>query len=260
MHSLLVGQSALGAKANDLAALLNLVLPLVDQVTHADGGHKIRMPDIHLKLMRKLNENSNTASSSGVETAGSLDEKIKQMASICRMWRHADGQFARFNGAGKMTIEAIEETLARVGQRGKVLQQAPHSGFIRISSGRSTVIMDTGSPQTSAAVTGYGTLAFEFSVGQNLLVINPGQTVTDPNLHRLLCSTKAHSTLSIDGQNSSNPDEYRFAKLLNVEIGPAEGGSLAVATLMATNRHMVSCTTDIYFWREAAAICAVPIL
>ena len=26
------------------------------------------------------------------------------------------------------------------------------------------------------------------------------------------------------------PDEYRFAKLLNVEIGPAEGGSLAVAT------------------------------
>jgi uncharacterized heparinase superfamily protein len=230
LKGLFVGQSALGAKANDLAALLNLVLPLVDQVTHADGGHKSRMPDIHLKLMRNLIEISNTASSSGVETAGSLDEKIKQMASICRMWRHADGQFARFNGAGKMTIEAIEETLSRVGQRGKVLQQAPHSGFIRISSGRSTVIMDSGSPQTSAAVTGYGTLAFEFSVGQNLLVINPGQTVTDPNLHRLLCSTKAHSTLSIDGQNSSNPDEYRFAKLLNVEIGPAEGGSLAVAT------------------------------
>ena len=73
-------------------------------------------------------------------------------------------------------------------------------------------------------------MAFEFGVGQNLLVVNPGQTATDPNLQRLLCSTKAHSTLSIDGQDSSNPGENRLAKLSNVEIGPAEGGVLAVAT------------------------------
>ena len=110
------------------------------------------MPDIHLKLMRNLIEISNTASSSGVETAGSLDEKIKQMASICRMWRHADGQFARFNEVrGKTTIEAIEETLARVGQRGKVLQQAPHSGFIPhfVEADRPS-LWTSGSPQTSA--------------------------------------------------------------------------------------------------------------
>ena len=230
LKGLFVGQSALGEKPDDLAALLDLVLPLVDQVTQADGGHKSRMPDMHLKLMRDLVEIRNTASSAGVDTAAQLDKKIAQMASICRMWRHADGQFARFNGAGMLAIETIEETLARAGQRGKVLQQAPYSGFIRFSSGRSTVIMDSGSPQTSAAITGYGTLAFEFAVGQNLLVINPGQTATDPNLHRLLCSTKAHSTLSIDGQDSSNAGENRLAKLSNVEIGPAEGGLLAVAT------------------------------
>jgi uncharacterized heparinase superfamily protein len=230
LKGLFVGQSALGAKPEDLAALLARVLSLVDKVTQADGGHNSRMPDIHLKLMRDLVEIRNAASSSGVETAAQLDKKIAQMASICRMWRHADGRFARFNGAGRMTIETIEETLARVGQRGKVLQKAPYSGFVRISSGRSTVIMDSGSPQTSAAITGYGTLAFEFAVGQNLLVINPGQTATDPNLHRLLCSTKAHSTLSIDGQDSSKPAENRLAKVSNVEIGPAEGGLLAVAT------------------------------
>ncbi len=230
LKGLFVGRSALGANPDDLAALLGLVLPLVDQVTEADGGHKSRMPDIHLKLMRDLVEIRNAASSSGVETAAQLNKKIAQMASICRMWRHADGQFARFNGAGMMATETIEETLARSGQRGKVLQRAPYSGFVRFSSGRSTVIMDTGSPQPSAAITGYGTLAFEFAVGQNLLVINPGQTTTNPNLHRLLCSTKAHSTLTIDGQNSSSPGENRFAKLSNVEIGPAEDGLLAVAT------------------------------
>ena len=174
-QGLFVGQSALGEKPDDLAALLDLVLPLVDQVTQADGGHKSRMPDMHLKLMRNLVEIRNTASSTGVDNTAQLDKKIAQMASICRMWRYADGQFARFNGAGMMAIETIEETLARAGQRGKVLQQAPFSGFIRFSSGRSTVIMDPGSPQTSAAITGYGTLAFEFAVGQNLLVINSGK-------------------------------------------------------------------------------------
>lgn len=230
LKGLFIGQTALGEKSSDLAALLDLVLPLIDQVTEADGGHKSRMPDVHLKMMRDLVEIRNAASLSGVETVTHLEKKIAQMASICRMWRHADGQFARFNGAGMITMEIIEETLARAGQRGKVLQKAPFSGFIRVSSGRSTVIVDTGSPQTSADVTGYGTLAFEFAVGQNLLVINPGQTSADPHLHRLLCSTKAHSTLSIDGQNSSDPKENRLAKLSNVEIGPAEGGLLAVAT------------------------------
>ena len=229
LKGLFVGQSAFGTKPDNLAALLDLVLPLVDEVTHADGGHRSRMPDIHLKLLRDLVEIRTAASSSGVETAPKLNKKIAQMASICRMWRHADGQFARFNGAGMMATEKIEETLARSGQRGKVLQQAPLSGFFRFSSGRSTVIMDTGAPQTSAAITGYGTLAFEFAVGQNLLVINPGQTATDPHLQRLLCSTKAHSTLSIDGQDTSNPDENRIAKVSNLEIGPAEGGLLAVA-------------------------------
>jgi len=49
-------------------------------------------------------------------------------------------------------------------------------------------------------------------------------------LRRLLCSTNAHSTLSIDGQDSSNPSGNRLAKLSNVDIGAAEGGVIAVAT------------------------------
>ena len=225
-----MSQAALGAKAENLEALLDLTLPLIEQVTQADGGHKSRMPDIHLKLMRDLIEIRNAASSTDIESIAQLDKKIVQMAALCRMWRHADGQFARFNGAGLMANEIIEETLARAEQSSKVLQLAPDSGFVRLSSARSTLIMDTGTPETNAAVTGFGTLAFEFAVGQHLLVVNPGQTATDANLQRLLCSTKAHSTLTIDGQNSSSPGENRLARVSNVEIGPAEGGMLAVAT------------------------------
>ena len=230
LKGLFVAQSALGAKTENLAALFELTLPLIGQVTQADGGHKSRMPDVHLKLMRNLIEIRNTASSFDVEGTAKLDKKIAQMASLCRMWRHANGQFARFNGAGLIANEIIEETLARAEQRGRVLQLAPDSGFVRFSSARSTLIMDTGTPETDAAVTGFGTLAFEFAVGQHLLVVNPGQTATDANLKRLLCSTKAHSTLTIDGQDSSSPGENRLARVSNLEIGPTEGGMLAVAS------------------------------
>lgn len=230
LKGLFVAQSALGATAEDLSALLELTLPLIDRVTLTDGGHISRMPDTHLKLMRDLVEIRNTAPTSDVKRIKQLSKKISQMAAICRMWRHADGQFARFNGAGQIAHETIEETLVRAGQRGKMLQTAPFSGFLRFSSGRSTIIMDSGTPETKADVTGFGTLAFEFAVGQSLLVVNPGQTASDANLQRLLCSTKAHSTLTIDGKNSSNPVHNRFAKLSNIQIGPAKGGVLAVAT------------------------------
>lgn len=230
LKGLFVVQSAFGAKSEDLTALVELILPLIDHVTQNDGGHKSRMPDTHIRLMRDLVEIRNTASSFHIEGITQLDKKISKMASVCRMWRHADGQFARFNGAGETGKDIIEETLARAGQRGKVLQKAPHSGFIRLSSGRSTIIMDTGTPETDAAVTGLGTLAFEFAVGQNLLVVNPGQTAIDENLSRLLCSTKAHSTLTIDGLDSSSLGDNQLANVSNVEIGPAESGMLALAT------------------------------
>ena len=44
----------------------------------------------------------------------------------------------------------------------------------------------------------------------------------------------------------------RFAKLSNVEIGPAEG-SLRWPHAMAMNHRMASCITVICFWQQAAA-------
>ena len=73
-------------KPDDLAALLDLVLPLVDQVTQADGEHKSRMPDMHLKLMRNLVESATQHPRLALTTPPSLTRKL-QMASICRMWR-----------------------------------------------------------------------------------------------------------------------------------------------------------------------------
>ena len=180
--------------------------------------------------MRNLIEVRNTGLASHLMQLAWLDATIAKMAAICRMWRHADGQFARFNGAGTLSLDIIEETLARAGQKGKLLQHAPNTGFMRFSSGRSTVIMDVGQPAKEAKTAAFGTLGFEFAVGQNLLVVNPGQNSRDLNLRRLLCSTKAHSTVSIDGQDSSDFKVNRLAQVSDAELGRAEGGLLAIAS------------------------------
>ena len=74
--------------------------------------------------MRNLIEIRNTGLANQLMQLAWLDQTIAKMAAICRMWRHADGQFARFNGAGTLSLDIIEETLARAGQKGKLLQHA----------------------------------------------------------------------------------------------------------------------------------------
>ena len=229
LSGLIIAEAALGSNVDDLNNLMEFLVQLLDGMLHEDGGHKSRMPNTHMKVLRKLIEIRNIGPSKKLAQLAWLDKTIARMGAISRMWRHADGQFARFNGAGMLSLEIIDETLSLAGQKGKLLQQAPNTGFLRFSSGRSTVIMDVGQPAKGAKIAAYGTLGFEFAVGQNLLVVNPGQSVNDPNLRRLLCSTKAHSTVSIDGQNSSDFEADRLAKVCDIELGRAKGGLLAVA-------------------------------
>ena len=230
LRGLIITEAALSANITDLDNLMEFLVPLVDDILHQDGGHKSRMPDKQLQVMRNLVEIRNTSLASQLEQLSWLNNTIAKMSAVCRMWRHADGQFARFNGAGLINPKIIEETLASAGQKGKLLQQAPYTGFMRLTSGRSTVILDVGQPAQNASITGFSTLAFEFAVGQSLLVINPGQNAADENFQRLLCATQAHSTVTIDGQNSSDFSKSRLAKVSNVELGPAKGGLLAVAS------------------------------
>ena len=80
---------------------MEFLVQRVDGILHEDGGHKSRMPNNHMKVMRNLIEIRNTGLASQLMQLAWLDSTIAKMAAICRMWRHADGQFARFNGAGQ---------------------------------------------------------------------------------------------------------------------------------------------------------------
>jgi uncharacterized heparinase superfamily protein len=231
LRGLALAEAAMGADAARLNALVDILMPKLTAVILPDGGHISRMPDRHILLLRRLVEIRMATSLAGADGTD-LVEVIDRMGGIVRMWRHGDGRLAHFNGAGRVPANIIEETLSRSGTRNKTMQQAPYSGFLRIGSGRTVVIMDAGEPikTTDGAVIGLGTLGFEMSVGPTRMIVNSGQMMTDPTLCRVMCSTAAHSTVGLDNQNSSRLQDGRIASVSGVEVGEAPAGLLAVAS------------------------------
>ena len=56
------------------------------------------------------------------------------MMPMLRFFRHADGNFAQFNGMGPTQPDLIATILAYDDARGTPLSNAPHSGYQRIEA------------------------------------------------------------------------------------------------------------------------------
>lgn len=229
LKGLIVARTALGAEKGEIDGLLAVLLPKLQQLLNADGGHVSRRPEAHLQLLRDIFECRIVAAQAAVQKNQPLEELIQQMALIARMWRHGDGSFGHFQGAGWTSATEIEDVLLRCGQRGRITQFAPQTGYIRLASGRNTLIMDAGSPTAPPPDGAAASLSFEFSVANQQFIVNAGQCSNDTRLNRVLCQTSAHSTLSIDGADSSSLESQRLARVTAADAGPTEGGLLAEA-------------------------------
>lgn len=224
----------------------------------SDGCHVSRQPDLHIKLLKTLiearlglsamisrQENTTTVLR---DLLTSLDDSIARMGAVGRMWRHASGKMMNILGSREIDLDQLNDVLDRAGPKGRIANHASDSGFIRMASGRSVLLMNTGPapwalPRVIAAggKPDAGALALEFSNGQNRIIMNAGQQKSFftelPDLAKALAGTAAFSTLSIDRMNSSDVEardvpsdiKGRYASADSAEIGPASGGLLAEA-------------------------------
>src|SRR3546814_8791561 len=98
------------------------------------------------------------------------------MSARLRLLHHGDGGRALFNGSN----EGWDLQIGRVLQRASIvkgpLQSAPSSGFQRLQSGRTLVLVDCGRPPPPGydRLAHAGTLSFEMSVGRERLIVNCG--------------------------------------------------------------------------------------
>jgi uncharacterized heparinase superfamily protein len=171
-----------------------------------DGGHYQRSPALQLELLEQLIGVRTTLLARKVAVPGNLQATIDRMAPMLRFFRHGDGRLALFNNTSEGVAAEIDGVLATGDAAGKPPAGAPHTGFQRMSAGPALVIADTGPPPLPGndELAHAGTLSFEFSYGDERVVVNCGarpRATGDWLVAQR--ATAAHSTLVLANANSS---------------------------------------------------------
>ena len=206
---------ALDSDTTRLETLEDWVLKeLVVQVA-ADGGHISRSPAIQIEFIMALIDIRNCLRVCSWKVPEELIQTIFKMTSMLRLWRHGDGKLALFHGTKEGGVSLLESVIALSESGRKTVTEAPNTGFQRLVSGRSTLIVDTGGSKGSSGTSHSSPLSFEFSIGKQRLIVNCGTSPGDILLKDPLRSSPAHSMLTIDnlnafdvGPSSPKPKQY----------------------------------------------------
>jgi uncharacterized heparinase superfamily protein len=196
-------------------SLRNSARKLIDELERQilpDGGHISRNPGTVIELLIDLLPLRQLFSARNLPPPAALNNAIDRMMPMLRFFRHADGNFALFNGMGPTPVDMVATALAYDDARGAPVANAPHSGYQRIDAGRTALIMDTGKPPPLALSqeAHAGCLSFELSWNLNRLVVNCGlPAVNKENWRQVARATPAHSTVTLNDASSCRFFESR---------------------------------------------------
>jgi len=215
-----------GLEENYPLGLQALETALAEQI-HADGGHFQRCPSLHYRVLAQLIEIRQTLRAAHEEVPKRLQDSIDRMAPFLRTLRHGDGRLCLFNDGLEEEEEAIDQVMAAAECNAKPLKSGPKTGFERIRSGRTLILVDAGAapPPPHDIKAHAGTLSFEMSIGKRRMVVNCGSHPDNATeWHQALRSTAAHSSLSIDHTDSTLFDDegHRTTGPKNVTINRNE--------------------------------------
>ncbi len=184
-----------------------------------DGGHVSRNPGALIELLADLLPLRQLFSARNLQPPPAINNAIDRMMPMLRFFRHADGNFAQFNGMGPTPVDLLATVLAYDDARGTPVSNAPHSGYQRIDAGKTALLMDTGRPPPIALSqeAHAGCLSFELSWKQHRLVINCGLPAVNKETWRQVArATAAHSTVTFNDKSSCHFLEFgSFRRLLS---------------------------------------------
>jgi len=209
-----------------------------------DGGHISRNPGALVELLADLLPLRQLFTARQLPPPQALISAIERAMPMLRFFRHADGNFAQFNGMGPTPVDLLATVLAYDDARGTPVSNAPHSGFQRIDVGQTALLLDSGGPPPIAVSqeAHAGCLSFELSWKLHRLVVNCGlPAVNKENWRQVARATAAHSTVVFNDASSCRFFQARWLRRLlfgvpiisgprhiNVERGQ-EGGELRVS-------------------------------
>ncbi len=178
----------------------------LDRQILPEGGHSSRNPGAAVDILLDLLPLRQCFISRGFEVPDALNEAIARMMPMVRFMRLGNGALARFNGMAATRVDQIANVLAYDDSLTPTENLVTKSGYARLAKGGAVVIADVGEPPSLSASEGAcaGCLAFEFSSGENEIVVNCGAPGDEESeWHIVSRATAAHSTLTINDASSS---------------------------------------------------------
>ncbi len=139
-------------------------------------------------------------------------ERLARMGTWLHTMSHPSGELGLFNDTAADIAPSVQELDAYAQRLGLPPTPAPHathlevSGYIRLQHGEATVLFDAApvGPDYLPAHAHADTLSLELSLGLTRVIVNSGTSVYAEGRERSRQrSTAAHSTVEIDGQDSS---------------------------------------------------------
>ncbi|MDH3740629.1 MAG: heparinase II/III family protein [Hyphomicrobiales bacterium] len=189
----------------------------LDEQVLGDGGHFERSPMYHAIVLEDLLDVVNLLRAhdrAGEPVIKDVSSAIARMLKWLDVMVHPDGEIAFFNDAAIGVAAApcaIRDYASRLefavapGRRERMMPLA-ESGYMRIQTGPACAFLDV-APVGPDYLPGHAhadTLSFELSIGGQRVIVNGGTSLYgDCRQRHLERSTAAHSTVEVDGENSS---------------------------------------------------------
>jgi len=185
----------------------------------ADGGHFELSPMYHAIILEDVFDLINISRAFPGNVSPDQVQHWRDLASRMCHWiacmTHPDGEIAFFNDAAfgiapePFAIEAYRKRLdlAPTKEASGVVTRLEASGYIRIAKDDAVVLIDVAAVGPDH-LPGHGhadSLSFEFSLGTSRIVVNGGTSCYGDGPQRQIeRGTAAHSTVEVDGKNSSD--------------------------------------------------------
>lgn len=183
-----------------------------------DGGHFERSPMYHAIILADVLDliqlSQRFPAVLDAERVSGWLEVAARMLRWLSMMTHPDGDIAFFNDAAfgiaprfaALAMYGRELGVAIPGTDSSPVKQLADSGYVRMQFDDAVVIADVGEigPDYLPGHAHADTLAFELSIGKHRVIVNGGTSVYGTSEERLRQrSTQAHSTVELNGENSS---------------------------------------------------------
>lgn len=197
----------------------------------ADGGHVSRNPSRQLKLALRLQTLASAISARGQQPPGFLRHMVMRASAMAVFFRCADGKLAVFNGGYEddgRTVLAVQKAMDADTVPADF---ARHSGYHRITAGRSLLIVDAAN-DASERCRFKGAGSVHFSSGRSRIFVNCGNGGhRSLDWRKALSRRAAHSALSFD-----LPAPVAFGETAHRRAEEAQGQLLEIDRQIMTAR------------------------